>query len=74
MVSSKGGSVVRCQVSGVRCQQVVVGNRLSRFPVQVVLSDSRVVSREGLHDQEKGIGNLCKDGCRCVTAVLYVVM
>ena len=78
MVSSKGGSVVscrlsgarcqvsgvRCQVSGVRCQQVVVSDRLGRCPVQVAVSDSRVVSREGLHDREKGIGNLCKEGCR----------
>ena len=72
MVSSKGGSVVRCQVSGIRCQQVVVSDRLGRCPVQVAVSDSRVVLREGLHDREKGIGNLCKDGCRCVTAVLHV--
>ena len=58
-------------MSGVRCQ-VVVSDRLGRCPVQVAVSGSRVVSREGLHDREKGIGSLCKDGCRCVTAVLHI--
>ena len=37
----------------------------------MAVSGSRVVSREGLHDREKGIGNLCKDGCRCVNSLVW---
>ena len=59
LVPRGGRQVVRCQVSGVRCQQVVVSDRLGRCPVQVAVSGSRVVSREGLHGSGKKESGTC---------------